>query len=56
MIPYTQRAFPGFLLLFEYFCFPEKFLFFDLGGLDKIKHPDFKDILEQECQIESCDQ
>jgi type VI secretion system protein ImpG len=45
LIPYTQRAFPGFLLLFEYFCFPEKFLFFDLSGLDKIKHPDFNDTL-----------
>jgi type VI secretion system protein ImpG len=38
MIPYPGRSFPGYRLLFEYFCFPEKFLFFDLNGLDKIKH------------------
>ncbi|BBO67195.1 type VI secretion system protein [Desulfosarcina alkanivorans] len=37
MLPYSKRSFPGYLLLFEYFCFPEKFLFFDLGGLDQLK-------------------
>ena len=36
MLPYSQRSFPGYSLLFEYFCFPEKFLFFDLSGLKKI--------------------
>ena len=36
MLPYPQRSFPGYSLLFEYFCFPEKFLFFDLAGLKKI--------------------
>jgi type VI secretion system protein ImpG len=36
MLPYPQRSFPGYSLLFEYFCFPEKFLFFDLSGLKKI--------------------
>jgi len=45
LLPYSQRSFPGFLLLFEYFCFPEKFLFFDLDGLNKIKHPEFNDTL-----------
>ncbi|RJQ70903.1 MAG: type VI secretion system baseplate subunit TssF [Desulfobacteraceae bacterium] len=33
MLPYAARSFPGYLLLFEYFSFPEKFLFFDLAGL-----------------------
>jgi len=37
MLPYSKRSFPGYLLLSEYFCFPEKFLFFDLQGIDKIK-------------------
>jgi type VI secretion system protein ImpG len=46
LIPYQQRSFPGYLLLFEYFCFPEKFLFFDLAGLDRIKHSHFHDTLE----------
>jgi type VI secretion system protein ImpG len=37
MLPYSKRSFPGYLLLFEYFCFPEKFLFFDFTGLDRLK-------------------
>lgn len=37
MLPYSKRSFPGYLLLFEFFCFPEKFLFFDLAGLDRLK-------------------
>ena len=45
MLPYSRRSFPGYLLLFEYFCFPEKFLFFDLDGLDKIRHLDSDDTL-----------
>jgi type VI secretion system protein ImpG len=46
MIPYSRRSFPGYILLFEYFCFPEKFLFFDLNGLGRIKHRDLGDTLE----------
>ncbi|RLC00784.1 MAG: type VI secretion system baseplate subunit TssF [Deltaproteobacteria bacterium] len=37
MLPYSKRSFPGYLLLFEYFTFPEKFLFFDLSGFEKLK-------------------
>ena len=33
MLPYATRSFLGYRLLTEYFAFPEKFLFFDLGGL-----------------------
>lgn len=36
MFPYPQRSFPGYRLLQEYFAFPEKFLFFDLAGLDRL--------------------
>ncbi|MBI4848472.1 MAG: type VI secretion system baseplate subunit TssF [Nitrospirae bacterium] len=46
MLPYTSRSFPGYLLLFEYFCFPEKFLFFDLGGLGQFKKHDMGDTLD----------
>jgi type VI secretion system protein ImpG len=46
MISYPPRSFPGYLLLFEYFCFPEKFLFFDLQGLEQIRQRDFSDTLE----------
>ncbi len=46
LIPFTSRSFPGYLLLFEYFCFPEKFLFFDLEGLGKLAETSFQDTLE----------
>nr|WP_319392424.1 type VI secretion system baseplate subunit TssF [uncultured Desulfobacter sp.] len=36
LLPFSKRSFPGYLLLFEYFTFPEKFLFFDLVGLDRL--------------------
>jgi len=35
-LPYSDRSFPGYRLLQEYFAFPEKFLFFDLTNLDRI--------------------
>lgn len=34
MLLYTARSHPGYGLLTEYFTFPEKFLFFDVEGLD----------------------
>ncbi len=34
MLPYSTRSFLGYRLLTEYFAFPEKFLFFDLAGLN----------------------
>ena len=46
MMPYPTRSFPGYRLLLEYFCFPEKFLFFDITGLEKIKHAGFNDTLD----------
>ncbi len=35
MLPYSARSFAGYRLLTEYFTFPEKFLFFDVKGLDE---------------------
>ena len=35
LLPYPPHAFPGFRLLQEYFSFPEKFLSFELTGLDR---------------------
>jgi type VI secretion system protein ImpG len=35
MLPYPARSFIGYRLLTEFFVFPEKFLFFDLTGLDQ---------------------
>ena len=37
IIPFTSRSFPGYRILYEYFCFPEKFLFLDLKGLDRLR-------------------
>jgi len=34
LLPYPVGVFPGYRLLQEYFALPEKFLFFDLLGLD----------------------
>ncbi|MBL8193174.1 MAG: type VI secretion system baseplate subunit TssF [Blastocatellia bacterium] len=34
LLPYTTRSFIGYRLLTEYFAFPEKYLFFDLLGID----------------------
>jgi type VI secretion system protein ImpG len=36
LLPYSQRSFPGYRLLQEYFHFPEKFFFFDVMGLDTV--------------------
>ncbi|MEW6381901.1 MAG: type VI secretion system baseplate subunit TssF [bacterium] len=46
MLPYSSRSFPGYILLFEYFCFPEKFLFFDLDCLDKLRSEPGHDTLD----------
>src|SRR6266851_9859901 len=35
LLPYTPRSFVGYRLLQEYFAYPEKFLFFDLGELKR---------------------
>lgn len=45
ILPHTKRSFPGYLMLFEYFAFPEKFLFFDLVGLDRLGEYDLADAL-----------
>jgi type VI secretion system protein ImpG len=46
MLPYTARSFDGYRLLQEYFAFPEKFLFFDLGGLAAARAAGFAEGLE----------
>ncbi len=46
IMPYTERSFPGYGLLLEYFCFPEKFLFFDLKGLSRVREKKPKDTVE----------
>jgi type VI secretion system protein ImpG len=41
ILPYSDRSFPGYGLLQEYFSFPEKFFFFDLTGLESMAKSDF---------------
>jgi type VI secretion system protein ImpG len=36
ILPYPRRSFLGYRLLQEYFCFPQKFFFVDLTGLDRV--------------------
>ncbi len=35
LIPFPARSFPGYRILQEYFILPEKFLFFDIVGLEQ---------------------
>jgi type VI secretion system protein ImpG len=35
LIPFPARSFPGYRILQEYFIMPEKFLFFDVNGLEQ---------------------
>jgi type VI secretion system protein ImpG len=35
LLPASDTSFQGYRLLQEYFCFPQKFLFFDLADLDR---------------------
>jgi len=42
MLPYGPRSFPGYRLLTEYFAYPFKYYFVDLGGIDvrRLEHCD----------------
>jgi type VI secretion system protein ImpG len=46
MLPYPRRSFIGYRLLQEYFCFPQKFFFLDLNGLDRVCQAGFGDRAE----------
>jgi type VI secretion system protein ImpG len=37
LLPWPQPSFGGLRLLYEYFAFPEKFLYFDLSGLHALR-------------------
>jgi type VI secretion system protein ImpG len=41
MLPAGRRAFSGYQLLLDYFAFPEKFLFLELGGLGALRERGF---------------
>ena len=46
LLSYTPRSFLGYRLLTEYFSFPDKFLFFDVTGLDKAAQAGFGENVE----------
>jgi type VI secretion system protein ImpG len=46
LMSYPERSFPGYGLLLEYFCFPEKYLFFTLKGLERVRAKNPGDTLE----------
>jgi type VI secretion system protein ImpG len=41
MLPFSRRSFLGYRLLQEYFTFPDKFLFLELGGFDQLRAAGF---------------
>jgi len=41
LFPYPSHSFAGYRLLSEYFCFPEKFLFFEISGLSTLDKGNF---------------
>ncbi len=45
MLPWPEQSFDGYRLLYEYFAFPEKFLFFELTGTQRLRQLD-GDLLE----------
>jgi type VI secretion system protein ImpG len=45
VLPWQPHSHPGYRLLQEYFCFPEKYLFFELSGLERHGSEEFFDVL-----------
>jgi type VI secretion system protein ImpG len=52
LLPYSDRSFPGYRLLQEYFAFPEKFLFFEAGGWKKEALQNFGNAFELAIALE----
>jgi type VI secretion system protein ImpG len=46
MLPYPRRAFLAYRLIQEYFTFPAKYLFLDLGGFDAVRAAGFGESIE----------
>ena len=46
ILPYSDRSFLGYRYLHEYFSFPEKFLFFETAGLERVSRAGFDDRFE----------
>jgi len=46
MLEYSNRSFPGYRVVQEYFAFPWKFLFFDVTGFERIARAGFADTMD----------
>jgi type VI secretion system protein ImpG len=46
LLPYPSRSFRGYGLLTEFFTFPHKFLFLNLGGFQQVRQAGFRKRLE----------
>jgi type VI secretion system protein ImpG len=46
LLPYPSRSFYGYRILSEYFAFPEKFMFFEITGLDQAARAGFGDQMD----------
>lgn len=46
LLPTPPTSFPGYRLLTEFFAFPSKFLFFDLGGFGRARGAGFGRVME----------
>lgn len=46
LLEYPPESFVGYRLLQEYFSFPDKFLFVELGGIDRAPQPEGAEFLE----------
>ncbi len=40
ILPWPEQSFEGYRMLYEYFAFPEKFLYFELSGLKQLQRLD----------------
>jgi type VI secretion system protein ImpG len=52
MLPYPNQSFLGYRLLTEFFTFPSKFLFVDLGGWQAVARAGFKKKVEVNCFLD----
>jgi type VI secretion system protein ImpG len=46
LLPYPRQSFPGYRLLTEFFAFPGKFHFLDLGGFERVRRAGWQRRLE----------
>jgi type VI secretion system protein ImpG len=54
LLPWPEQSFDGYRLLYEYFAFPEKFLFFELTGMTQLRRME-GEVLEIKIYMDSKD-